>query len=311
MNAELIAIIRALVTDAALQTNLIAKITEGKFIVRTAAEEEQYKSNLLATSKEDIIKEEKKIWMRRIEDDVKEMTGLKQNPSEPYHEFMKRGFLAMNEKISTLTTEKKQLEDSKGKDADSVWKTKYDTLEQQSKQAILEKDNELKNLRTSVEESNRKGELDKVFAPIESKFIDQLPGFFSDYKNQVIADVLKKSAMIDGKLVLVDENGNPRKDQQLNNITVESHLSEKFKDVIKTDKTQPGGGSKPPAPGAPPAPTAPAPGTPFNTGSVPAEVKTQNDLTEFLGKQGLLQGTKEFDEAFSKTVAEKNITKLF
>ncbi len=309
---QILAIIRQLIADAGLQGQVINKITEGKFVVRTAAEEEQYKANLIATNKEDIIKEEKKIWMRRIEDDVREITGLKQNPSEPYHDFMKRGFKSLNEKIDALDIEKKKLEATAGKDGGEVWKTKYETLEQQSKEAIRVKDEAMLALQTKVATSERRAELDKVFLPIKAKFIDTLPGFFVDYEAQVISETLAKSAVIDGKLVLVDEKGNPRKDAQLNNIAVESFLTDKFKDVIKVDKTQTGGGTTPPAgtpPGAPPPP--PPAGTPFNTGTIPGEVKTQGQLIDFLGKQGLLQGTKEYDEAFAKSVQEKNITKLF
>ncbi len=306
MNPILIAIIQSMVTDGTLQAALLAKIKEGNLIVRTATEEEQYKKNLIDTNKEEIIKEEKKIWMRRIEDDVKELTGIKQNPSEPYHEFMKRGFKAMNEKIDTLTREKEAA--MSGKDGDSVWKTKYETLETQSKAALLAKDTELQNLQKSVSTTQRRSELDKVFAPIQSKFIDQLPSFFNDYKEQVIQDVLGKSAVIDGKLVLVDENGNPRKDTNLNNISVESHLAEKFKDVIKPEVQQPGSGTQPPKGANPPAP---APGTPFNVSSIPADVTTQGALMDHLGKQGLLQGTPEFDTAFATAVKEKNITKVF
>ncbi len=313
MLESLKAVILATITDPAVAQALIAKLTEQKFTARTEAEEESFKTNLLATvNKEEIIKEEKKIWMRRIEDDVRELTGLKQHSSEPYHDFMKRGFKALQDKVKDIETEKLALEQSKGGAEGGVWKTKYETLEAQSKAALLAKDATLAELNKSVEEGKRKGELDKVFNPIAAKFVDQLPGFFNDYKDQVINDTLKKSATIDGKLVLIDENGNPRKDANLNNITVESFLNDKFKDVIKTDKTQGGAGTTPPGAGNPNPGTPPAgAGQPFNVAAIPVEVNTQNLLTEHLGKSGLLQGTKEFDEAFAKAVQEKNITKVF
>lgn len=311
MNEQLLAIIRATIVDPTLAATLTAKLTEQKFVVRTAQEEEQYRTNLLSTvNKEDIIKEEKKIWMRRVEDDVKELTGLTQKSSEPYHEFMKRGFKKVQDDLEALKLQKEQLEASAKTGADGgVWKQKYETLEQQSKAAIAAKEQELTTLQKTVSLTQRRQELDKAFQPMQSKFIDQLPGFFNDYKEQVLADVVNRSALIDGKLVLVDENGNPRKDSNLNNITVESYLGEKFKDVIKVTKEQPGAGSKPPAPGTPPVPT-PVGGT-FNVATVPAEVTTQGQLVEFLGKQGMLQGSPEFDKAFAETVTQKNITKLF
>lgn len=313
MNEQLLAIIKATIVDPTLAATLTAKLTEQKFVVRTAAEEEQYKNNLLATvDKESIIKEEKRIWMRRVEDDVKELTGLTQKSSEPYHEFMKRGFAKVQDELKALKVEKEQLEANvkSGNAGDAViWKQKYETLEQQSKAAIAAKEQELSTLQKTVSLTQRRQELDKAFAPMQSKFIDQLPGFFNDYKEQVLADVVNRSALIDGKLVLVDENGNPRKDSNLNNITVESYLSEKFKDVIKTTKDQPGAGSQPPAPGTPPVP--PAAGQAFNVANVPAEITTQGQVVEFLGKQGLLQGTPEFDKAFADTISQKNITKLF
>ncbi len=314
MFESLKAVILATVTDATLAQALIAKITEQKITARTPAEEESFKTNLLATiNKDEIVNEEKRIWMRRVEDDVKEITGLKQGPSEPYHVFMKRGFKALQDKADDLQREKEALEANKGTGDAAIWKTKYETLEKQSQQALAAKDQTLAELNKSVESGKRRTELDKVFNPIKSKFIDQLPGFFNEYQEGVINDVLAKSALIDGKLVLVDEQGNPRKDNNLANILVETHLQEKFKDVIKGDKEQAGSGAKPPGGGAPPAGggAGAGGGTPFNTATIPAEVNTQSKLTEHLGKAGLLQGSKEFDEAFTKVVQEKNITKVF
>lgn len=313
MFESLKAVILATITDPALAQSLIAKITEQKFTVRTAAEEEAFKTNLLATvNKEEIISAEKAIWMRRIEDDVREITGLKQNPSEPYHQFMKRGFKALQDKVAEIEREKEALESNKGTGDAAVWKTKYETLEKQSKEALAAKDATLAELNKSVETSKRRTELDKAFAPIRAKFVDQLPGYFKDYEENVINEVLAKSAIIDGKLVLVDEAGNPRKDGNLANILVEQHLTEKFKDVIKTDQQQAGAGTGPAGEGKNPgAAAAPAKGVPFNTATIPSTITTQAQLTEHLGKAGLLQGSKEFDEAFTKTVQEKNITKVF
>lgn len=303
MNEQLLAIVRATITDTALQTQLIAKLSEPKFVVRTSEEDDQFKKNLLATiNKDEILKEEKKLWMRRVEDDVLTSTGIKQNPSEPYHEYYKRAVKTIQDELSAIKAEKEKIEASSAA-VGGVWKTKYETLEAQSKAAITEKEQALADLQKKVGTSERRSELEKVFSPLRSKFVDQLPSFFSEYQESVLSDVLNKSALIDGVLVLVDENGNPRKDQSLNNIKVESFLSEKFKDVTKQDRQQPGGGTQPPAG------TTATNG--FNVSGIPQEVTSQNKLIEHLGKHGLLQGTKEFDKAFAEGVAAKNITKVF
>lgn len=304
---ELIALINATIVDPTLAAKLIADIKTKELAVRTKDEQKQFETNFLEQNKDTLTQAEKQAMRIRIEDDIKSaIPGFKQNPSEPYHEFMKRGIKSLQDKVNALTTEKTALEQAKAGDADSVWKTKYETLEQQSKAALTVKDQEIVTLRTTTAKQERLTKLQEVFGPIESKFMDQLPGYFNDYKRGVVDSVLNSSAMIDGVLVLVDENGNPRKDTNLNNITVEGHLKERFKDVIKPDVQQPGTGNK--NSGKPPATPQ---GTGVNTGAIPNDVDTQNKLTQWLGKQGLLQGSKEFDEAFSKAVTERKIEKIF
>lgn len=301
---ELIAIINATIADPTLAASLNAKLKEGKFAVRTETQEQQYKANLLTASKEDLIKEEKKVWMRRVEEDIKELTGLEQKALEPYHEYMKRGIKTLQSKVEALDEEKETWSKKGGEGG--VWKQKYDTLEAQSKAALAEKEAKLGELQKSVATNERRLELDKVFNPLSTKFAKELPDYFNDYKEGVLKETLNKSAMIDGKLVLVDENGNPMKDNNLNNISVDSYLQTKFKSVISEDKTQAGGGTKPPAGGTPP----PATGS-TSIANVPDDVNTEGKLVDFLGKQGLLQGSKEFDAQFSKIKTDKKITKLF
>lgn len=307
VNEEVKAAITKSVPDAALQATLIAALEATKTVARTPEEEDQYKANLLTASKDDLIKEEKQIIMRRVEDDVKELTGLRQKPSEPYHEFMKRGFKELKGKLEDIEAQKEEWEKSGGSQ-DGVWKQKYTTLETQSKTALSEKDREMETLKKSVAATERRIELDKVLNPLASKFAPDLPSYFNDFKENVIRETVALSAIIDGKLVLVDEQGNPRKDNNLNNILVEDHLKLKFKDVIREDRQQGGSGNK--GGGTPPPGGNGGGKAPVSINNVPEEVNSEAKLTEFLGKQGLLQGTKDFDDNYSRIIKEKNITKL-
>src|SRR6187402_3537189 len=156
---ELLAILAASGVDAALIATIKASMIAKKVAVRTETEEATYKSNLLSSSKDEIIKEEKKTWMRRIEDDIKELTGLTQKSGEPYHEFMKRGFKKIQEDKDKA--EAKVVEFESG-DAGGVWKTKYQNLEAQSKTAIEAKEKEIVQIKKDNEITQRSVELGKI-----------------------------------------------------------------------------------------------------------------------------------------------------
>jgi hypothetical protein len=311
----ILALLATLVTDPALLASITAKINEQKFVVRTEAEEATYKENLMKNvNKDEIIKEEKKMWARRIEEDIEEASGVKKNADELHHQYAKRVIAAM-QKASDDLKAKVDTYEKDGSSATTVWKTKYETLEKQSKDAITAKEAELANLKKENEVNGRRTKLSEVFDPIKAKFLTDLPGYFKEYEKNVVDDVLRNSAVIDGKLVLVDENGNPRKDQQLNNIEVGSYLTDKFKDVIKPDQQQQGGGTQPPTPGKPPVPPAgggaPAGSKVDASKYAQTQFASQSEVTKALMKDGLLQGSKEFDELFGTIVQQKNITKIF
>jgi hypothetical protein len=308
----LLLLLKGMVTDPALLASIEAKLKTEKLVIRSEAEEATFKENLLKNvDKDTIIKEEKKMWARRIEEDIEEATGIKKKPDELHHQYMKR-VLAEKDAAEKLLKDKVEGYEKDGGSGSSVWKTKYEALEKQSKEAIAAKEAELTTLKKDNEANTRKAKLDEVYGPIRSKFLSDLPSYFTEYEKTVQADVLKKSTVIDGVLVMTDENGNPMKDQQLNNIKVETYLADKFKDVIKPDQQQTGAGTKPPVAGQPPKPAAPAAGGKFDLNrALAGNFATQSEVTEALGKEGLLQGTKEFDEAFAKIVETKNITKIF
>jgi hypothetical protein len=305
MNEQLLALIREAVTDATMQAAVIQKIQAKNFVIRTADEEATFKTNFINQEKDNILKDEKKKWMQRVEDDIRDATGLRQNSSEPYHEYMKRALGELKEKVTTLSQANKDLEAGKG--SDSVWKTKYETLEAQSKTALEIKDKELLTLKGVTATQERKVMLQEIFAPIEAKFMSELPPYFAEYKKNVINDLLNHSEIIDGKLVMVDDKKNPMKDNSLNNVTLDSVLSEKFKDVIKTDKEQAGAGG---AAGGK-APADAGKGSKFEAKNTPKDIDSEAKLNEYLGKQGLLQNSKEYDEAFAAAKTQNNITKIF
>lgn len=306
---ELLALLAASGVDAALIATLKAGMIAKKMAVRSETEETTFKANLLSSSKEEIIKEEKKTWMRRIEDDIKELTGLNQKAGEPYHEFMKRGFKKVQELKDAAEAKVTEFESADG----GVWKTKYQNLEAQSKTAIEAKEKELADFKKVNEVTQRSVELNKIVSPMEAKFISEVPSYFNDYKASVLKDVLNQSAIVDGKLVMVDAQGAPMKDANLANILVENFLTEKFKDVIKTDKQQEGAGSKKPNKEDVPdtSKSKAKAGQPINVEDAPKAFANQGEIITYLGKKGGLQGTKEYNDAFDKLVTEKNVTKIF
>jgi hypothetical protein len=295
---ELLAIIRATITDPALAKQLTDQLTAKKLTVRSETEETQYKDNLLNQERPRIEAEERRKLKGSIEQDFRELVpDVIQQAGEEYHKYYKRAVQKMKDKIAEL--------EAAGAGTDVVPKGKYDKLEADSKKALADKDAELARLKQATERQERLNILNQALTPIEQTFMTELPSYFQDYKKVVVEETLAKSAVIDGVLVLVDDQGNPLKDSNLNNIPVENHFKTKFKDVIKVHDAKPGAGTKPAA--------GPPPGGSGGGGSmnIPATVDTQGKLTEHLMKAGLAQGTKEFDEAFSKAVTEKNITKIF
>lgn len=264
-------------------------------VVRTPAMEEAFKNHFKTTEINTEIKKTHDLYDK----DVFDLTGIKKDPSEKSYEYMKR---ALPQHVSGLKTELEDLKKKKGDgNATEAEKQRIAQLEG----LLADKDKtygeEITKLKSSLELKDVENALSSGLIEIKGKLKKALGDSVLKEIIETRLNRVKASAKfmeIEGKkqLVFMDENNQPRISKSTYKaLTAEEVLADVFKDVMEEERKQEGAGTG----GAGAA--GGAGGKVDHTKLVPPqEVKTKVELMDWLKKQGLTTGSKEFNEVYNK-----------
>ena len=127
------------------------------------------------------------------------------------------------------------------------------------------------------------------------KFLGSVP---DDARNALIEiaknDVVKDASFLDGNVVFLDADGNPKRDDEYNKVTMEVRLKEKLKSIIDEGRQQPGVKIKDPVI------KKNEKGDIDVTISIPDTVQTMADLIDHLPKAGIARNSAEYYPTLEK-----------
>ena len=264
--------------------------TPDDFIIRTVEEDKTYLENFKASEIEKAIGPKVNEAYSGIDDVVSSTTGIKRKPDEKTSVFTKRvldELKAKADKHPELEQEIASLKEKVGKNADAKLLADLENVRSEFATFKTTKEKELESLRKDTEISRKRAIIEAEVNSFEFDPSVKEP-VLKVYKETVINALLQGSEFRDDAMVFLDDKGNPLRNQAKNlaPYTANEIVAERMKDVIKQKRNLPG----PPRPGDPAAPPK----------TVPDTVKTKVDLTEYLLKEGLKRGSKEYDEAYSQ-----------
>ena len=268
--------------------------TPDDFIVRTADEERTYLENFKTAEVEKSISPKISEVHSRYDEDIFAVTGLKKKPDEKTYDFNKRvlaDLKAKADKHPELEQEIASLREKVGKNADAKILADLENVRSEFATFKTAKEKELEDLRKETE-LNKKRSL--IEAEINVFEFDPTikEGVMKVFKDTTINALLNSSEFRDGQLVFLDDKGNPLRNQATNMAvyTANEIVADRMKDVIKQKRVITGP-SKPGDPSVPPK-------------SIPDTVKTKVELSDYLLKEGLKRGSKEYDEAYAQMSAD-------
>lgn len=260
------------------------------FVVRTADEDKTYLENFKTAEVEKSIAPKIGEVHSRYDEDIFAVTGLKKRPDEKTYDFNKRvlaDLKAKADKHPELEQEIASLKERVGKNADAKLLADLENVRSEFATFKTAKESELEKLRKDTELNDRKAVIE---AEVNSFEFDASikENVLKVYKQTIINELLQNSEKRDGQLVFLDDKGNPLRNQAKNlaAYTANEIVAEKMKDVIKQKRNLPG----PPKPGDPKQPPK----------AVPDTVKTKVELSDYLSKEGLIRGSKEYNEAYAE-----------
>lgn len=258
-------------------------------------------------------------------------TGIQRNGDEKTYLYLERAARelagkansveGLNTKIHDLTIErdklKKAIEDGAGdeklkkdlaqaiKDLESI-KGQYNTLKADYDKQKTEHANELINFRIDNEIASAKGALKfKAELPesATSVLLEQAIGKIKSQKHEYVDD--GKGGQ---RLVFMDANGAIMRnaEKQLEPYTIGDLLTKELKlmGVLDEGRQQQGGGTQPPRV------TTTEQGIVIDLSGVRTQTQAQELIAQTLMKQGLMNGSKAFQEAMTKAWVDNNIQSL-
>jgi hypothetical protein len=263
-----------------------------------------------------------------IDKDIEEVTGLKKPEGVKTYEWMKRDILpkvkegtdlqqqitAEKQKVSELTEQikkgatdpviKKELEDSK------ALVTQLQTKLTESKTTF---ETELSKAAAETLNIRVSNEFDKAL--LGKKFKDESiiskpvrESFLANAKATILAE--NKADFIDDgqggkRLVFRDATGEIKRNAEnnLNPYTAEELFTSKIVDVLDLGKKQPGAGSKEPGAGG-------TGGGALDLSGAKTQLQADELTTDYLMGKGVVRGTSEYNDEFSKIRTENKVMEL-
>lgn len=278
----------------------VKKINESDnddFQVYTKVEHETFLNNYRETEVSKGIKEDIFKVHQRYEEDIAEITGVKKDTNEKGYEFLKRQLNSMKSDIQEKAAKIETLEKSGGDESEAM-----KLLRDENKALMKKHQSVLDEYKGKLESKDKEFHQVKVFNELDSslvgiKFKDAaiIP---EDLRNMAIntakADIAKSASFIDGKLVFLNAEGEPMRDENLAIRTAADLMREKLKPIIDEGRKAPGVDIKDPVI------EKDKDGKIDVKLNIPDTVKTNADLTEHLMKSGLKRGTDEYHAAYKK-----------
>jgi hypothetical protein len=266
-----------------------------KFVVQDETEHNTFRTNL----ESEVVGRKTSEWAQNLEKDVKELTGIdKRDANEKYYDYFKR---ATTEKLSKLQQVEAELADLRAKGNPSAAdKARIQQLEQGLQQKEAEHKAELTAREKRIHELTVGNVLTGELAQLRAKYKKDIPeGIIKTVEQVAINNLLSMAQLQEGgKIVFLDDKGAPLVDAAtLLPKSATTLLTEQLKDLIDTGRQQNGAGSGPNNNGNGQHNNNGNNGAPVFPG-LPADVKSQIQLTEYLLKLGFLQGTPEFNKLF-------------
>jgi hypothetical protein len=225
---------------------------------------------------------------------VKELTGIEKQPNEKYYDYMRRAMGEVNKTKAQIETELATLK-SKSNPSEQD-KAQIELLRTQLKDKDKDLAEKLSAKDKQLNELTINSDLNEGLRGIAFK--KDLPESLvklavNEAKRKLIASAKIQE---DGKITYVDKDGNVIQNQtEYRPKTSGELLLEELKDIIDPGRQQDGAGSKEPAAGQ----KKDEKGRVVIT-ALPATVKSQVGLTEFILKAGYTDGSKEFSELWAK-----------
>lgn len=246
-----------------------------------------------------------------IEKDIKEVFNEDKLENEKYHDYLKRVAGKATTALASMKTELAALKaDPHNSTADKQRITQLEGLIQSEKEGasgkLKEKDAQITDLKNTFE-------VERSLNKIRSAYVLGIPEIaITAMEQAVIADIKKSMKEIEpGKFVILDPaTGLPKLDATtLAPISIENALKEKLVDIIDKQKIQTGTGTgqqqqqqqNQDTPGV----IKDAAGKITDVTAVPADVKTQVALDDYLLKLGLLADSIEYNKIRTALI-EKN-----
>lgn len=237
--------------------------------------------------------EQIKVVHDKYDKDIKDLFGIDRTTNEKSYDYLKR---AAGEKLTGLTKQIDTLNDQiKKGDPTGVLAKKLEEAENLYKTVIKEKDDAFNKLRGEADQAGKNVALTSIYAGVKSLFKKELPPMFAEIEKSVLNELLKDSVLKDGVLYL-GEAGVPKRNKAFEEVKMEDHLKEKFKDVIDVKRIAGGGGS-----GAGNGNEGKIDPNTYSKDNivVPENVKTKSDLVGHLNELGIPRGTKQYNDIYS------------
>ena len=221
---------------------------DGNYILRTEAEENEFRENLLKTELDKKIGARIKEVHTSYDNDLYELTGKRRKDDEPTYDFMKRHFSELKEKADSTILLENQIKELNTKirdgSGDETLKRQLKSYEQKHNDALKEWTREKEELQGKFNTYRVDAALDNSLAGL--KFRADLPeAVVKSYIDSVKSDLRSKAILQDDQLVFKNgEDGILVDNTTLKPISAASILNDKLKDILAGDGVKGLGGGK-------------------------------------------------------------------
>lgn len=232
----------------------------------------------------------------RYDNDFKEL-GIEKEQNEKSYEAFKRGWASNQDKIKDLEA---KIANGEGNEA---MKQKIADLEADAQRKIADANKKYSDLEKEYSTTLKKGAINDVYGSLKKSFKDssQLGSFFKTHEESVLDKVTSNSVKDGDVWYMSDSEGNILKDNNYNGITVESYLKDQFKDAFKEERPPSGGaGSGRDSGVAYPIDVSTIDANNYRLGMGGVDVKDANGLINDLSALGIVRGSKQYTEIYSK-----------
>jgi len=256
------------------------------FVIRTPEEETAYLENFKQSEVEKVLGQKIGDLHKRYDEDIFAVTGLKKSPSEHTYEFNKRVLADYKAKMAEYEGQVSELKEKTSKTGDPKLHADLENVQKEFKEFKTAKEREVEELKKDYNTYKVKSVIEGSLSAFE--FDTAIPEIARKVLiEKVVNDLTSTAEIRDKDLVFVDAAGNPlrNKNKNLEPYTAEELLSEHLKDIIKQKRIIIGAKIGDPK---------------TKVKSLPDNVTTKAQLGDYLKQQGLIRGSKEYDEAYKE-----------